>query len=459
MNDIYENPLVTRYASKGMAKLWSPQSKYAIWRDLWLTLAEEQQKLGLEITDRQIEVLEATVDHINFPKAAQYEKELHHDVMAHLRAWGDDAPEAKAILHLGATSSFVTDNTELIQIRDSLNNLELRLLRAIHKLRQFCEAHSDLPCLGFTHLQPAQPTTLGKRATLWCWDLMQDYEELKHRSNNLRFRGLKGATGTQASFLELFKGNHLLVKELEQRIALKMGFAKVQPVTGQTYSRKVDSQIIAMLSGIAQTCHKFGTDIRLLQHRKEVEEPFAESQVGSSAMPYKRNPMYSERLCSLSRFIMTLQPAADQTAATQWLERTLDDSAIRRIIIPQAFLAADACLMILNNIIKGLNVYPKIIAKNLREELPFLATERILMLGVQAGKDRQELHERLRVHCMGAVEKVRDGGHNDLIWRIRSDSEFSYLTDDMVFDPSSYIGRSAEQVQDFLTEFAATGPE
>ncbi len=450
-HEIYENPLITRYASRDMASIWSAQKKHSTWRRLWIALAECQQKLGLKITDEQIAEMRATVDDVDFEAAERYERKLRHDVMAHVHAWGDQCPIARPIVHLGATSCFVTDNSELVQMKESLLLVRRRLVQVIDQLANFAVSYRDLPCLGFTHLQPAQPTTVGKRATLWCWDLLLDLEEIEHRLATLRFRGVKGTTGTQATFLSLFKGDHGKVEELDRMVTERMGFSEYHPVTGQTYSRKVDSQVMAVLNGIAQTCHKAGSDVRILQHRKEVEEPFGKEQIGSSAMAYKRNPMRSERMCALARFAMSLQSGIDNTMATQWMERTLDDSAIRRLSMPQAFLAVDACLILYRNITDGMVVYPKVIERNLNSELPFMATEEILMAGVQAGGDRQELHEVIRVHSQKAADQVKtQGGENDLMERLQSEPSFAAVDLAGALDARLYIGRAPEQVDSFV---------
>lgn len=450
-HDVYENPLITRYASREMAGIWSAQTRHSTWRKLWIALAECQQQLGLNISDAQLQEMRANVSNIDFAAAERYERELRHDVMAHVHAWGDQCPTARPIVHLGATSCFVTDNAELIQIRDSLQLIRRRLVQVIDQLAAFAAAHRSLACLGFTHMQPAQPTTVGKRATLWCWDLLLDLEELEHRIDTLRFRGVKGTTGTQATFLSLFNGDHQKVEQLDRMVTERMGFGHSHPVTGQTYSRKVDAQVLATLNGIGQSCHKAGTDIRLLQHRKEVEEPFGKKQIGSSAMAYKRNPMRSERMCALSRFAMSLQAGADATMATQWMERTLDDSAIRRLTLPQAFLAIDACLILYQNISDGLVVYPKVIERNLAAELPFMATEEILMAGVRCGGDRQELHERIRVHSQAAADQVKQQGlSNDLISRLQQDPLFAAVDLAGTLDAQRYTGRAAEQVDEFI---------
>lgn len=452
-HDLYQNPLNTRYASKEMSAIWSAQKKHSTWRRLWIALAKSQQELGLHITDEQLAEMRATVDDIDFDAAAKYERDLRHDVMAHVHAWGDQCPAARKDIHLGATSCFVTDNSELIQIRESLLLTRRRLVQVIDQLGSFAAEYRDLPCLGFTHMQPAQPTTIGKRATLWCWDLLLDLEDIEHRLATLRFRGVKGTTGTQATFLSLFDGDHGKVERLDELVTEKMGFTSRHAVTGQTYSRKVDSQVMQTLNGIGQSCHKAGSDIRLLQHRKEVEEPFGKKQIGSSAMAYKRNPMRSERMCALARFAMSLQGGADATMATQWMERTLDDSAIRRLTLPQGFLAVDACLILYRNITDGLVVYPNVIARQLNSELPFMATEEILMAGVRAGGDRQSLHEQIRVHSQAAADVVKQQGEsNDLISRLKEDESFADVDLEGTLDAKLYIGRAPEQVDAFISD-------
>lgn len=452
-HDRYENPLLTRYASAEMAGIWSARRKHSLWRHLWVALAEAEQALGLEISDQQLAEMRASVDEIDFERAAHHERELRHDVMAHIHAWGEQCPTARPIIHLGATSCFVTDNSELIQIRQSLELVRDRLVRVIDALASFAEKWRMLPCLGFTHLQPAQPTTVGKRAALWCYDLVLDLEEIEHRLSGLRFRGVKGTTGTQATFLALFGGDHAKVEQLDRLVTAKMGFSESHPVTGQTYSRKVDAQILGGLSGIGQSCHKGGSDLRILQHRKEVEEPFGEKQIGSSAMAYKRNPMRAERMCALSRFAMSLTQSAEATAATQWLERTLDDSANRRLTLPQSFLAIDAALLIYRNIAGGLVVYPKVIEANLAAELPFMATEEILMAGVRAGGDRQDLHERIRVHSIEAARVVKEEGRpNDLINRLADEPAFAKVDLAAALDGRRFVGRAPEQVEGFIKE-------
>ncbi|MBC7816091.1 MAG: adenylosuccinate lyase, partial [Planctomycetaceae bacterium] len=418
-HDVYENPLTKRYASKPMAELWSEQRKHSTWRRLWVALAEAERELGIDISESQVSDLRSATDDIDFTLAAKYEKELRHDVMAHVHTYGDRCPSARGIIHLGATSCYVTDNTDLILMREALQLVQAKLVAVIDELATFAAKYRDLPCLGFTHLQPAQPTTVGKRATLWCYDLVLDLAEIEHRLAALKCRGVKGTTGTQASFMTLFNGDHTKIEDLDRRVSQKMGFDAAYAVTGQTYSRKVDAQVLDVLSGIGQSAHKAGTDLRILQSRKELEEPFEKDQIGSSAMAYKRNPMRSERLCSLARFVMSLQSSAAQTMATQWMERTLDDSANRRLTIPQSFLAADAMLILYRNIVDGLVVYPQVIAKHLLEELPFMATEEILMAGVRAGGDRQSLHEQIRVHSQEAARQVKErGGENDLLARL-----------------------------------------
>ncbi len=452
-HDVYESPLNSRYASKEMSGLWSDLAKHSTWRRIWVALAESQNELGLDVTKAQVEELRAHVDKIDFEVAAKYERELRHDVMAHVHAYRDQCPGAGGIIHLGATSCEVTDNTELIQIREALHVIRRRLVQVIDVLATVATKYRDLPCLGMTHLQPAQPTTVGKRATLWCYDLVLDLEEIEHRLAALKFRGINGTTGTQATFLQLLGGDHGKVAELEKRVSAKLGFDSVYPVTGQTYSRKVDAQVLAALSGIGQSAHKMGSDMRILQSRKELEEPFETKQIGSSAMAYKRNPMRAERMCALSRFAMHLAGSADDTAAVQWMERTLDDSANRRLVIPQAFLAVDATLILYRNIVDGLVVYPEVIRRHLEEELPFMATEEILMAGVQMGGDRQELHERIRVHSQAAAREVKEFGRsNDLILRLKDDPAFSRVDVGATLDARRYIGRAPQQVDQFVEE-------
>ncbi|GDY09740.1 adenylosuccinate lyase [Planctomycetia bacterium] len=452
-HDVYENPLIKRYASKPMAELWSEQRKHSTWRRLWVALAEAERELGIEISEAQIAELKSATDDIDFTLAAKYEKELRHDVMAHVHAYGDRCPSARGIIHLGATSCYVTDNTDLILMREALQLVQAKLVAVIDELAKFAAKYRELPCLGFTHLQPAQPTTVGKRATLWCYDLVLDLAEIEHRLTALKCRGVKGTTGTQASFMTLLNGDHAKIEELDRRVSAKMGFESAYAVTGQTYSRKVDAQVLDVLGGIGQSAHKAGTDLRILQSRKELEEPFEKQQIGSSAMAYKRNPMRSERMCSLARFAMNLPANLAQTVATQWLERTLDDSANRRLVLPQAFLAIDAVLILYRNIVDGLVVYPKVIEKHLAEELPFMATEEILMAGVQAGGDRQDLHERIRVHSQAAAQQVKEFGRtNDLLERLKTDTAFASVDLGNALDARRFVGRAPEQVDAFISD-------
>jgi adenylosuccinate lyase len=449
----YDNPLIGRYASEAMSQLWGPQRKFGVWRRLWVILAEAEHELGLPIARTQIDELKSKVDDIDFALAQQYEKRLRHDVMAHVHTYGDACPGAKAVIHLGATSCYVTDNGDLILMREGMQLLRQRLAQVIVALADFAKAQKDLPCLAYTHLQPAQPTTVGKRACLWNYDLVLDLAELDSRISGMKARSIKGTTGTQASFLELFGGDHAKVRQLEKRVAEKMGFSAVHAVGGQTYTRKVDAQILDALSGIAQSAHKMCTDLRLLAGQKEIEEPFEKDQIGSSAMAYKRNPMRSERVCSLARYVMGLPPMLAQTVATQWMERTLDDSAIRRLAIPQAFLAVDAILILLQNIADGLVVYPHVIAHRLNEELPFMATENILMAAVAAGGDRQDLHERIRQHSVAAAKQIKEEGRpNDLMTRLKSDSPFSKVNLDQALAANQFTGRAAQQVEEFEAE-------
>lgn len=463
-NDVYDNPLVTRYASREMAELWGPQRKIRTWRRLWLALAEAEQELDLladdgvtpRIRPAQLAELRAHLDDIDFDRAAVLERQFRHDVMAHIHAYGEVCPSARDILHLGATSCFVTDNADLILMRESLGLVRDRLVGLVDALARFAADWADLPTVGFTHFQPAQFTTVGKRACLWCYDFILDLRELEHRLETLRFRGVKGTTGTQASFLALFRGDHDKVRRLDQRVARKMGFENVYPVTGQTYTRKVDSQILDSLSGIGQSAHKYGTDLRLLAHRQEVEEPFEAGQVGSSAMAYKRNPMRAERMCSLARFVSSLVAGIAQTAATQWLERTLDDSAIRRLSLPQAFLGADGVLRLALNITKGLLVNRHVIARNVAETLPYVATENLLMAAVAHGADRQAAHERIRVHSRAVAEQLKAGGkENDLLERLRGDPVFRGLDFDHLLEQRNFVGRAPEQVAEFLEQEVA----
>jgi adenylosuccinate lyase len=456
MHDVYENPLISRYASREMATLWGDQRKFSTWRRLWVALAEAEAELGLPISQEQIAELRAAADDINFDAAQQYERKLRHDVMAHVHAYGDQCPAARPIIHLGATSCYVTDNTDLILIRESLEMVASRLAAVIGALADFAKEYRDLPTLSFTHLQPAQPTTVGRRACLWAYDLVLDLAEVEHRIESLKARSVKGTTGTQASFLELFDGDHAKVRRLEQLVAKKMGFAETYAITGQTYSRKVDAQVLDTLAGVAASAHKAATDLRILANRKEIEEPFEKDQIGSSAMAYKRNPMRSERICALARFAMNLAGNATETHATQWMERTLDDSANRRLTIPQAFLAIDAILILYQNVATGLVVYPQVIAKHLREELPFMVTENILMAAVAAGGDRQTLHELIRQHSVAAAAVVKqEGGENDLTARLKADKHFAAADIEGAIDPAKLTGRSVQQVDEFLAEVVA----
>ena len=452
-HDVYDNPLIGRYASAEMSQLWSPQTKHSTWRRLWVALAEGERELGLDISQAQIDELKSHIDDIDFHAATKHEQRLRHDVMAHVHTYGDLCPNSKPIIHLGATSCYVTDNTDLILMRRGLELLRSKLIATIDRLANFAAEYRSMPCLGFTHLQPAQPVTVGKRATLWCYDLVLDLEELEYRIASLKMRGVKGTTGTQATFLSLFDGDHEKVERLDRIVCQKMGFDAAYAVTGQTYSRKVDAQVIETLGGLAQSAHKAGSDLRLLQSRKEVEEPYEKHQIGSSAMAYKRNPMRSERMCGLARFVMSLTSSAAQTTATQWMERTLDDSANRRLTIPQAFLAMDSILILYRNIVDGLVVYPKVIAKHLEEELPFMATEEILMAGVRAGGDRQELHELIRIHSNEAGKQVKEFGRpNDLIDRLKAEPGFAKVDMTGVLEPHKFIGRAPEQVDRFIQD-------
>ncbi len=450
-HELYENPLITRYASQEMSRLWSDQRRHSLWRQLWVWLAECEAELGLPITPEQIAELRAHIETIDFDAAARYERQLRHDVMAHVHAYGDQCPTARPIIHLGATSQFVNCNSELMLIRESLQLVTRGLAATIDALARFAAEHRSLATLGFTHLQPAQPTTVGKRAVLWCYDLALDLGEVEHRLATLRARSVKGTTGTQASFLALFDGDHAKVKRLEEMVARKMGFDATYEVTGQTYPRKVDAQILDVLSGIAGSAHKAATDLRLLAHRKEIEEPFEKDQIGSSAMAYKRNPMRCERICGLARFVQSLQSSPQATLNVQWMERTLDDSANRRLVLPQAFLAVDAILRLYRNVAEGLVVYPAVIARNLREELPFMATENILMAAVAAGGDRQDLHERIRQHSQAAAAEVKQHGRpNDLLARLAADPAFAGIDLNAAVAPADLVGRSPEQVDEFI---------
>jgi adenylosuccinate lyase len=447
----YENPLVTRYASKSMAQLWSSQRKFSTWRRLWVALAEAERELGLNISQQQIDELRLKVDDIDFDAAREHERRLRHDVMAHVHTYGDCAPLARGIIHLGATSCYVTDNTDLILIREGLCSVRDALVGVIDALGRFAIKWRDLPCLGYTHFQPAQLVTVGKRATLWCYELILDLTEVERRIDEIKFLGVKGTTGTQASFLALFDGDHAKVEALDRMVAEKFGFSAVLPVSGQTYTRKIDTQVVSTLAYIGESAHRIGSDLRLLAHEREVDEPFEAEQIGSSAMAYKRNPMRAERMCSIARFLMGLPAMALQTGATQWLERTLDDSAVRRLTIPQAFLATDALLTLYLNVIPGLVVNPQVIARHVAAELPFMATENLLMAAVQRGGDRQELHEVIRRDSMQAIERVKTGdGQNDLLERLAKEAVFQGLDFEQIFDARKYVGRSPEQVDAFI---------
>jgi adenylosuccinate lyase len=446
----WSNPLATRYASLEMAEIWSDPHRYGQWRRVWLALAEAEAELGLPITSAQLEEMRAHLDTVDFAKAAVYEQQTRHDVFAHLHTFGDDCPTARPILHLGATSAFVTDNTDLLLIGESLDLVTARLATVIERLADRARETRSLICLGRTHLQPAQPTTIGKRICLWIQDLLLDLEEVRHRRSLLRARGAKGTTGTQASFLELFEGDHAKVRKLDELISQKLDFTASYAVTGQTYPRKVDSQVMAALGGIAESTHKAGNDLRLAAAWSELEEPFETDQVGSSAMPYKRNPMRAERMCGLGRFVMGMQATAGQTAAVQWYERTLDDSAPRRLILPQAFLATDAQLVIYANIAGGLVVLPGGIRRNLEQHLPFLASERLLMAATTAGGDRQELHEAIRQHSHATTARMREGADNDLVERLAGDPLFASVDLKAAIAVEGLEGRAAAQVDEFL---------
>lgn len=453
--DCYESPLSSRYASKEMKYIFSPDMKFRTWRKLWIALAESEMELGLPITQEQIDELKANADDINYEVAEAREKLVRHDVMSHVYAYGQQCPKAKGIIHLGATSCYVGDNTDVIIMTEGLKLVRNKLVTVIRELAKFADKYKDLPTLAFTHFQPAQPTTVGKRASLWLQELLMDLEDVEYQLSKAKLLGCKGTTGTQASFLELFEGDHEKCKELDRRIAKKMGYNACFAVSGQTYSRKLDTQVLNVLSGIAQSAAKFSNDIRLLQHLKEVEEPFEKNQIGSSAMAYKRNPMRSERIGSLSRYVMVDVLNGAFTTATQWFERTLDDSANKRLSIPEAFLAIDGILNLYANVTDGLVVYPKVIEQRLRKELPFMATENIMMDAVKRGGDRQELHEKIRQHSMAASRVVKEeGGENDLLERIANDKSFGVTLEELeaILQPSKYVGRAPQQTTDFLNE-------
>jgi adenylosuccinate lyase len=459
-NLLYDNPLITRYATKSMAERWGPQRKHRTWRQLWLALAEAEHELGLKddsgkkprISKAQLKELRAHLDDIDFERAALHEKRLRHDVMAHIHTLGEVAPLSRDIVHLGATSCYVTDNTDLLIMRESLDDLCGKVAAVIDALASFAVKWRAEPTLGFTHFQPAQLTTVGKRACLWCYDLVIDLHDLEYRRDGLKFRGAKGTTGTQASFLALFRGDHEKVRQLDLLVARKMGFDEVYPVTGQTYSRKIDSQVLDVLSGLGQSLHKWGTDLRLLAHRQEIDEPFETEQVGSSAMAYKRNPMRAERLCSLARFLTGLPSMAASTASTQWFERTLDDSAIRRLYLPQAFLAADGALRLALNIARGLIVNQAVIARAVADALPYMATENLMMAAVATGADRQEVHEVIRKHSHAVTAGSKEGTatSRDLIKRLEADPAFAGIDFAAELEPSRFVGRAPEQVDEFV---------
>lgn len=453
MHDIYQNPLIERYSSEEMLKIFSPINKFSNWRKLWIALAECEKELGLNITDEQIDEMKAHIYDIDFVRAAQIEKEVRHDVMAHVHTFGEQCPKAMPIIHLGATSAYVGDNTDLIVMREAMGLIKEKLAILIDKLALFADETKDIPTLGYTHFQPAQLTTVGKRATLWLMDLVMDYEDVEILIGQFKMRGVKGTTGTQASFLNLFDGDHDKVERLDQMVAEKMGFEKFIPVTGQTYTRKIDAKVVNVLNSIALSLHKMTNDIRMLQSLKEIEEPFESKQIGSSAMAYKRNPMRSERISSLCKYVMSLNLSPQLVASTQWFERTLDDSANKRLAVSEAFLALDACLDIANNVASGMVVYEKVIEKHVMAELPFMATENIIMEAVKRGGDRQALHEAIRVHSMEAGKKVKmDGLENDLLVRIQNDPIFGLSSNDIsqLLNAKAYVGRSPEQVTAFI---------
>jgi adenylosuccinate lyase len=450
----YVSPLVERNASKEMAELFGAQKKFNTWRRLWLELAKAQNKLGLEdVKQSQIKQMARNLDNIDFKKAARYEKQFRHDVMAHIYTFADAVPKAEPIIHLGATSCYVGDNADLIIMREAMQLIAGKLAALINLLGKFAKKHRSVPALGFTHYQPAQLTTVGKRAALWCYEFAMDLEELEHRLETLPFRGVKGTTGTQASFLELFDGNHSKVKRLDKLVATAFGFKKTCVVTGQTYQRKIDALMVNTLASAAQSAHKMCNDIRLLANLKEMEEPFEKTQIGSSAMAYKRNPMRCERATSLSRLVLSLATSPQMTASEQWFERTLDDSANRRVVIPEAFLAVDGILEILINVAGGLVIYPRVIAARVAAELPFMASENILMAAVKTGGNRQELHEKIRLHSQAAAAQVKKFGRdNDLINRLKADISFNKINFEKVLDPRKYVGRAPQQVDEFIRD-------
>ncbi|KAA0257431.1 adenylosuccinate lyase [Deferribacter autotrophicus] len=453
--DTFVNPLTERYACEEIQHIFSPQKKFSTWRKLWVALAEAEKELGLPITDEQIDEMKSNINNIDFEYAKEMEKKFRHDVMAHVLTFGKVAPKAMPIIHLGATSAYVGDNSDLIIMKEALLHIRKKMINLIYNLRNFALKYKDLPTLGFTHYQPAQLTTVGKRASLWLQDFMLDFDELEYVIENLRFRGVKGTTGTQASFMKLFENNSEKVKKLDEIVSKKMGFDKVLKITGQTYTRKQDTKVLSLLAKIAESAHKMATDVRLLQNLKEIEEPFEKTQIGSSAMAYKRNPMRSERVCALARHVITLSLNPYMTHATQWFERTLDDSANRRITIPESFMGVDAILNLLINITDGMVVYEKMIERHIKQELPFMATENIIMEAVKKGADRQEMHEIIRVHSMEAGKKVKlDGMENDLLERLINDKRIPLDENEIksLLNPKDFIGRAPEQVVEFINE-------
>ena len=458
MSGQWTSPLSERYASRAMLELWSPAVRHGLWRRLWLALAESERELGVAIPEEAIAQMRAHLDDVDFVAVAAYEHRFRHDVMAHVHAFGDVAPAAKPFIHLGATSAFVTDNADLLQMRRALALLRDKVVAALVSLGAFAREWRHEPCLGYTHLQPAQCTTVGKRATLWMQDLLLDLDDVEHRIATLPFRGVKGTTGTQASFLELFDGDHEKVRELDRRVTARMGFSASIPVSGQTYSRKLDAQVLGVVAGIAASAAKMASDLRVLQAFGEIEEPFESEQIGSSAMAYKRNPMRSERINALARFVLALEPNANQTHSVQFFERTLDDSANRRLTIPESFLATDAILVLVGNIVRGLEVHPARIRRRLMDELPFMATEALLVRSVRAGGDRQVAHEVIRRHAIEAARAVKDEGKpNDLLERLAADPAMNVSVDDMraALDPARFVGRAPQQVEEFLDEAVA----
>ncbi len=454
-NAVYTSPLGSRYASKAMLELWSPQTRHQLWRELWVALAESERELGADIPAEAIEQMKANVSNIDFAAVAEYEKRFRHDVMAHVHAFGDVAPAASRFIHLGATSAFVTDNADIVMMKRGLQLLRARVVEIISALAGFAKTWKDEPTLGYTHLQPAQLTTVGKRATLWMQDLVLDLADLDYRIESLVLRGVKGTTGTQASFLQLFDGDHAKVRELDRLVTSKMGFKGSIPVSGQTYSRKIDSGVLSVVSGIATSAAKFASDMRVLQAFGEIEEPFEKEQIGSSAMAYKRNPMRSERINSLARFVNSLESNSNETHAVQYFERTLDDSANRRLVIPESYLATDAILILMQNVASGLEVHPARIQKRVADELPFMATEELIVRAVRAGGDRQAVHEVIRKHSVAAAQAVKDGApRNDMLERLAGDPEFGIPITDLqqVVDAKRYVGRAPQQVDDFLSE-------